>query len=150
MYKLLLIIGGFVVRKLCKFSKCNVCKSSLLAGKEKPHFTIFTYLKCRGGLITTLKDVIKICKLSECIIREHELSPTFNENVKEKSTNLTLSNLDLQSLFVDLEQYAQEQPPDESYILILTKDIISVYLDIRLNYIARSHNSKVSIRQKIK
>ena len=70
-------IAGFVVRHLLKRLQCSTCKAALSNSEALDTSVSADYgllnVKDRGGLMSQLDDVVRLCKVSESHFRSRAL-----------------------------------------------------------------------------
>ncbi|XP_025199233.1 uncharacterized protein LOC112598200 [Melanaphis sacchari] len=134
--------SGFVVKKVKKIVKCNVCISALTSTE---HTSRLVNLKqyssnTKGGLINASPDVIYLCKLAESEFRIIEQTNNLNKkNIMEVLVIKCLRNMN-KSVFKSLHDHMFDEDAQGNHIISLVKIIIANYLKLRLHHKADSIN----------
>lgn len=130
-------IAGFISHKLASKIKCDICVNSLFGVREDFLMSLID-LKNRGGLSYPSNDVIKICILTEKIIKLY-----YNDIIK-------LNKLFIQNKtfahFIDNEVFTSLNSHDNIHTINLIKSIISTHYDIKIKYLCKKQNETVSLR----
>lgn len=148
---IIIYMSGFVGKSLAKQIKCEPCINSLFS-KDNRVLAELIFLKDRGGLNYPSKDVIKICRETEKVIRlnaKHE-----NQNVPSKLNKIKVISHVL-NLFVDLHVFNDLKshqldnfPNNCSHLVELIRAICQKYFDIRVKHITKIFNNcKITKRQ---
>lgn len=131
-------IAGFIVKKVNRFIKCEICLSSLTCDKT------LSYLqrrKCRGGLISASENVVTTCLIAEKIFRTHNnLFGTKNIIFKliVKAMSAIPSNI------FDNNAHLFEQSPLADHRSQLLRLILKKYFMLRLHHEASSKKDKTN------
>lgn len=134
-------IAGFVSRAVTKKIKCYICKN-LLVGTDS--MSTLQERKCRGGLINASNDVIKLCYITERVIREHQ-NEINKQHPIERLIVIAMSRVT--SDIFDNVLHMLEQAPLQDHRTILIKLILYRYIQLRLRHIC---NSKQHAIQRIR
>jgi DNA transposase THAP9 len=134
-------IAGYVCFKLRKTVKCMECQLALTYDCEGAE-SYLLQRKSRGGLSRAPADVIYLCKRSESCIRASQIHQGIMKRtgVLQQLTSSVLAAVVGANIFQCLQQHSFEQCPEDNHVVMLTKAVVSQYLNIRLHHIATLHN----------
>lgn len=136
-----LYIDEFVSHKLSSKIKCLICNGALFGNKSNFLYSIIS-MKDKGGLTYPSDDVMKICVTTEKYLK------TYSENHFDKMLVITkiFRSLNNNKLFKSINFQNDQNRPLENHVILLQKAIISIYCDIKFNYMCRKQNETVSLR----
>lgn len=140
-------MAGFVARKLRIITKCDVCCDAIIGTNDDLARYAFLELKQEGGLTIPSDGVVKICKITERLIRE--ISPDLSLDLNYLlSKNIPLrvaicvAGMAGVDLFPSLNEHIFNLPLDNNHINELIKVVAKTYLDIRVHHAAKMENLK--------
>ena len=133
-------IAGYISRSISNKIDCHKCQSSLVEEINCDKYnSILINRKNRGGLVYPSKDVINICtyieRLIQCVIISQKLS-------KYNITKIKIQALDASSdalLYLVYHSYISDEP-GMNHRLILIKNIIDLFIKIRMHQVAKERN----------
>ncbi|KAJ3641435.1 hypothetical protein Zmor_027942 [Zophobas morio] len=135
-------IAGFIVKKLKKTLKCDVCLSALIT--ERSNSSLLNR-KNRGGLIHPSHEVIKLCRIAETIFRC--TSYFYENNIIDKLVMQAARKVNIGDLFKDISEHIKIQPPRNNHLIQLMYLIFKYYFCIRLNHRNKSlQDNEVRVR----
>ncbi|CAH0718925.1 unnamed protein product, partial [Brenthis ino] len=144
-------IAGFVVHALIKSLKCDTCSGVLIASDKDNKDYEFIKIKDKGGLIYPSEDVIRICKYTEAAIKATIISGNRliinDKNISSKLISKVMNQFIGVELFKDIDFHQYEQSPLNNHVVLLTKSVIEKYLKIRLHFLTKHAQPKLSKRQ---
>lgn len=117
-------ISGFVVKKVKKIVKCNICISALTSTE---HTSRLVNLKqyssnTKGGLVYASPDVIYLCKLAESEFRIIEQTNNLNKkNIMEVLVIKCLRNMN-KSVFKSLHDHMFDEDAQGNHIISLSQN----------------------------
>lgn len=143
-------IAGFVVKKMEKIIKCEICAEALTSEDASSNSTQLLRIKSRGNLKIPCKSVIDICifiekKIQIIVKLSGELLPQENNFIKMLlkcsndffiNPNIFLNLADHFAFDIALEDVCHKQ--------ILITNVIKLYGNIRINSIVKKINEKIS------
>lgn len=127
-------ISGFVERSLKAKMKCEHCLSGI--SSSKIDLSALIKIKNRGGLTIPQVDIFKICKIAENKLWSFDIT---KNNFYAKLFNNIMRDLVAEKLFDDMSGHNSKFVESE-HRLLLIKNIVTLYLKIRLYHIAKHHN----------
>lgn len=139
--RIIVYIGGFVVRHLSKTLICETCVDALSGSDSDPESALIS-LKSRGRLHYPSYSVQRICRTAEKVIR-FALKESGGKFLLKKFSEdylltCVLSNLtETNTLFDDLHDHCHDQMALENHSIHLTSAVARKYLNIRLYYIGK-------------
>lgn len=130
-------VSGFVVRKITKKIKCDVCVQSLVSSSSEILFNSLIvkkdYSKTDSLYLTyPSNDVITLCCYAEKFFRENMKIKVMTEQIFAKCVLKVLRNV--QSLFNNLQNHIFDQDPLDSHRYFLMKTIIEIYFSLRFKH----------------
>lgn len=142
-------IAGSVVHYLMKKIKCETCQSVLLASGEANYHLDLINLKDNGGLIVPSTDVIKICKITESLLRKTYNNSKFisAKTFKNHFVTKTMAHFLGLKLFETINFHQYDHSPLDNHVIQLTKCVLEKYMDIRLNHFAKNVLQNAQKRQ---
>lgn len=139
-----LYIAGFVSHKLSTKIKCDICNGALFGNKDNFFYSIIN-MKDKGGLHYPSNDVIQICVATEKYFKTYYYDKKqFNKMLI--ITNVLKSFINNDSIFYSIKHHNDQNGPLDNHVVLLIKAIISVYSDIKINYLSRTQNETLSLR----
>lgn len=154
-------VAGFVVTKLRKQLKCQTCLTALderchpLGSHNYSRVDTKTLLliKDNGGLCYPSPSVVKLCSLTENVIRQLGTIKGSAKNIHLKIECLVLRQLITRDIFPTLTQHMfDDELGCQHHLNVLTKKIIKIYLNIRLRKISKDINDQMkkdAVRKKL-
>lgn len=139
-------IAGFVVHKLRKVLRCEICIASLSASEINPvHFLILK--KSKGGLINPSQDVIDICITCEKYFRKYVYHVSSTNLSRVQSHRIVSSVLESYVnntvVFSSLHNHMMECEPLDNHLILLIKAVCEKYLQVRYYYAGKQFSAKV-------
>lgn len=134
--KVISYIAGFVVFSLQKKTSCAVCKNELMQqdSSEARSDVLLIKIKTRGGLIIPSLDVVKICKVTESIFRQH-LNNMAERNFVQRMLTYVLRKVGSDVFLSEpMRQHTLEQPIMEDHRTELIRLVAELFLQIRMRY----------------
>lgn len=151
---ILTYIAGWVVRKLLRTLKCDICRLALVSVEIPKDFTKSYHLlklKNNGGLCIASRSVVILLQLAEKAIRKlMDIDSPSSHLCKYHNVLIYVKKMiGTQSLFY-MDQHALEtQYGIDNHLFDLINSIVKVYFDLRQHHIAKMYTLKktgVSIR----
>lgn len=149
--EIIIYIAGFVVYKLSNSLKCEECKRALAAVKKDCFLNSLITLKNKGGdkggLMYPSEDVIEICFKTEHFLKIYNYKQKAINRL-EIQTKVLADYLYSSTLFKSLRSHSQEtRSPLSDHFTLLIKSIAITYINLKVNYILKTHNETPSLRQ---
>lgn len=142
-------IAGFVVRKLKRVLKCEVCAESLSDDDNTFDFRqSLIKVKDRGGLVKPSKCVTNVCKTTEKVLREQILKAGSQflgkKEIMTMMVNKVLSTYAATqtNIFHSILDHTLEQDFEENHRNLLIKSICQTYIVIRIYHETKRANNK--------
>ena len=137
-------IAGNVCRRLRPHIQCSDCRGALIVEKTESvdDLEFIAFVDKTGGLTRPSKDVICICFTAKKYlqIQLNSKKPT-NIDLSRLMNQITLLLCD-RKLFTELEDHVKDCDAYDNHILLLTKCVLSVYLEIRLKHACKLMNEQ--------
>ncbi|EFN73352.1 hypothetical protein EAG_02319, partial [Camponotus floridanus] len=122
-------ISGFIVRKLLKTIKCDVCTTFLICSNAVSNLT---GIKNRGSLVFPTEDVIQISRSAECIIRENNHIIFTKQNINKFLTKKVFHIVhDKVFIHTNIISHILEKDNGDHKVKLI-KAITSTYIQLRL------------------
>lgn len=142
-YQVVAYISGYVAKSLQDDLMCKDCVRAL---DNRDHAVpSFIRHKDRGGLFKPSLDVIRICLETErCVQRmlvgTEGMLPQ-GRGITDAIAGAVLSNLQMKSIFKNMEKHMYDSEVTENHVFDLVKKISKRYCNIRLHHLGKEKNS---------
>lgn len=130
-------IAGYIARILIKKINCDICVGGLISNQCNSLHK-FIIAKDKGGLIYPSRDMIKICKVAEVVIRTMDGKLFKKEEVMAKILRKFVG----EKLFENINFHQIGEFPTSNHVTDLIKAITERYINVRIH-----HLLKINIKQ---
>ena len=132
-------IAGYVAKMADKKTHCDVCSKSL--GSKDAASSGLIKLKDRGGLFKPTDSVVTVCQEAErCFMRMLKASGgnlLHCKGVPDAIATSVLGAVNLQKVFIDLNEHMYDTTVEENHVFLLIKVITKCYCKVRLSHLAK-------------
>lgn len=152
----LVYIAGFVVRRVLKKLKCNVCCNSLvstaLPSSLGDQYHLLT-LRNNGGLLIPSQGTVTVIRSAEqCIRRVSNISSAAHQCSESQLNRVVKADIGSQDIFNLLEHVVETQDGIDNHHYNLISLILSSFHKLRQHHVAKIHTLQLqsrSLRKKL-
>jgi hypothetical protein len=138
-------IAGFVVRRLLKRLKCDICRQMLVAFPEE-RTGPFLELRDKGGLVKPSGDVVSVIHTTEKVFRMMTASEKPGHQLSQLGRKLeteVIGAIDLNRVFLSMHRIDTANGIDD-HIILLVRSIVRSFLEIRKFHLLKNFNISVA------